>query len=60
MSKYVAHYKDSRQISMDDFEVYTKMLECDEQTKLKEIFEWMLKHNKSRRCITITQPEKQI
>jgi len=59
MSKYIAHYKDAAQISPDgDFEVFTEMLACDENTTLKEIMDWMLKNNKDLRCFTVTKPEE--
>ena len=57
MSKYIAHYKDSVQISPDDFDVTTEMLECNEDTTLKEVMEWAKKRYKDRRTVTITQPE---
>lgn len=57
MSKYIAHYKDSVQISPDNFDVFTEMLECDEETTLKEVMDWAQKRYKERRCFTITQPE---
>ena len=58
MSKYIAHYKDSVQISPDDFDVTTEMLECDEKTTLKEVMDWAQSRYKERRCFTVTQPEK--
>ena len=58
MTKYIAHYKNSTQISPDDFDVFTEMLECDEKTTLKEIMDWAQSKYKERRCFTITQPEK--
>ena len=57
MSKYIAHYKDSVQISPDDFDVTTEMLECDENTTIKEIMEWVQIRHKNRRTVTITEPE---
>ena len=58
MPRYIAHYKDSRQISPDDFDVFTEMLECDEKTTLKEVMDWAQRKYKDRKCFTITQPRE--
>jgi len=58
MTKYIAHYKDSVQISPDDFKVFTQMLECDENTTLKEAMDWVQSHYRKGRTFTVTQPEK--
>ena len=57
IAKYIAHYKDSVQISPDDYDVTIEMLECDEDTTLKEVMAWANKKYKDRRTVTITQPE---
>ena len=39
--KAVAHFKQSGQISPDDWDVWTCALEVDETTTIGQIFDWM-------------------
>ena len=57
MTEYIASFKDSVQISPDDFDVSMKMLHCDENTTLKEVFDWAKKIHKNITCLTINEPE---
>jgi len=57
MTGYIASFKDSVQISPDDFDVTTKMLHCDEKTTLGEVFSWAKKIHNYQTCLMITAPE---
>ncbi len=42
--KYVVTYRDSVQISPDDFDVFTRSMPCDESTTVGEIARWFRAH----------------
>jgi len=58
MVEYIASFKDSVQISPDDFDVSHRMLHCDENTTLKEVMDWAQKIHKEIKQLTINQPEE--
>jgi len=57
MTEYIASFKDSVQISPDEFDVTIKMFHCDENTTLGEVFNWAKRTHKYITCLTITKPE---
>lgn len=40
MREFIATYKDSRQISIDDWDVFNPTLKVTEETTVKEILDW--------------------
>jgi hypothetical protein len=59
MHKYVAITKTSSQISPDDFAVYNETMLLDDNTTLKEIWDWMKKVNKFAPSIIISKCDEQ-
>jgi hypothetical protein len=43
--KYVIYFKNSKQISPDDWTVFNEMKQFEETTTLKEIREWAVSRN---------------
>jgi hypothetical protein len=55
MKEFVIYFKDSAQISPDDWTVFNAMKKFDETTTLKEIKEWASKGNDIMPQLTINE-----
>lgn len=47
MSKYIIYFKNSVQISPDDWSVFNEMKQFDESVTLREVREWAVSKNKT-------------
>ena len=47
MKEFVVYFKESSQISPDDWTVFNEMKRFDENTTLKEVYEWAMRNRKT-------------
>lgn len=64
MKQYIAMFTDSRQISVEDFEVYTPTMRINDNTTILEIKEWHEKFGRDKmdnlKIVEISKVSRQI